>query len=215
MSDLKHLRSESKDAPLNEDSAPGDPAILFDQWLQQAIEENDGAWYEPNAMALSTADAESSPDCRIVLLKEFSPEGFVFYTNTESAKGRQLAENPRAAAVFYWSRFERQVRLRGPVEKLSRERAEEYFASRPRRSQLGAVVSRQSRPIDSRSELESALAEAEARYEGRDIPMPAFWGGYRLVPEQIEFWQGRSSRLHDRLLYTRSGDGWTRQRLSP
>ncbi|MFP4355151.1 MAG: pyridoxamine 5'-phosphate oxidase [Phycisphaerae bacterium] len=215
MSDLEHLRSESKDVPLCEDRAPDDPVTLFEKWLEQAVEDNDGAWYEPNAMALSTADAEGSPDCRIVLLKECSREGFVFYTNTESAKGRQLAENPRAAAVFYWSRFERQVRLRGPIEKLSCERAESYFANRPRGSQLGAIISRQSQPINSRGELESALAQAEAQYQGRDIPMPAFWGGYRLVPEQIEFWQGRSSRLHDRLLYTRSQSGWARQRLSP
>jgi pyridoxamine 5'-phosphate oxidase len=213
--DLHAIRSVSADAPLQEAQAGDDPFALFQTWLDQALEANDGAWFEPNAMALSTADAQGRPDCRIVLLKHLDRDGLVFYTNLESAKAQQLAANPRAAAVFYWSGQERQVRVRGRVERVDEQDAREYFASRPRGSQLGALVSRQSRPLDSRQALEADLEQARARYTDKPIPKPDYWGGLRIVPEAFEFWQGRDNRLHDRLLYRRDGQGWARQRLSP
>ncbi len=213
--ELHELRSVSADRPLQEAQAGDDPFALFGTWLDQAVERNEGAWFEPNAMALCTADAEGRPDCRIVLLKHHDREGLVFYTNLESAKARQLNANPRVAAVFYWSAQERQVRVRGRVERVDAQAAREYFASRPRGSQLGAIVSRQSRPLASREDLEAELEQVRERYEGQPLPKPDFWGGYRIVPETFEFWQGRDNRLHDRLLYARDARAWSRQRLSP
>ena len=213
---LSERRNEYRDRPLTEAEAGDDPLALFDRWLREAIEINEGPWFEPNAMTLATADENGRPDARIVLLKDCSEKGFSFYTNCRSRKAQHLHENPRAAMVFYWGSLERQVRVQGRVKPLDAGTAAEYFARRPRGSQLGAHASLQSQPIDSREVLEKRLAAVEARFEGRDVPLPDHWGGYCLTPEEIEFWQGRPNRLHDRIRFYRIVDGkWRRQRLSP
>ena len=168
-----------------------------------------------DAMTLATVDDAGRPDARMVLLKGHGPEGLRFYTNLESAKGRQLDARPEAAVVVYWRELDRQVRARGAVEPLPDETVDEYFATRPRDSQLGAWASAQSTPIASREELEGRVAELEREYEGREVPRPAHWGGFLLVPDTVEFWQGRIGRLHDRLRYRRDGDGWRVERLAP
>ncbi len=200
---------------LDETDAGDDPAALFARWFEEAKITHSGAWYETNSMTLATVDAEGRPDARIVLLKEFADGSFVFYTNTASAKGEQLAANPRAALVFHWPHLERQVRIRGPVERVRREQAEAYFRSRPAGSRIGAAASDQSQPVADRGELENRAAALQQEYGEGEIPMPQTWGGYRVTAEEIEFWQGRADRLHDRLRYRRDKTGWTRQRLSP
>ncbi len=165
-------------------------------------------------MTLATADAGGAPSARIVLLKDLDARGFVFFTNYESRKGEELTANPRAALCFYWQQLERQVRVEGIIERTSRQESEDYFHSRPRAAQIGAWVSRQSRPLATRDDLERR--ELEARYAGQVVPLPDFWGGYRLLPQRMEFWQGRPSRLHDRILYSRTDDGrWIISRLAP
>jgi pyridoxamine 5'-phosphate oxidase len=166
-------------------------------------------------MTLATVDEAGAPDARMVLLKGHGPEGFRFYTNVESVKGRQLAGSPAAAIVVYWRELDRQVRARGAVERLADEVADEYFASRPRDSQLGAWASPQSEAVGSRDELERMVAELGERYAGGEIPRPPHWGGFRLVPDVVEFWQGRTGRLHDRFRYRRDGDAWAIERLAP
>ena len=169
-----------------------------------------------NAMTLATATPDGVPSARIVLLKEFDEHGFVFYSNYESQKGRELAANPRAALVFYWPDLERQVRISGRVEQVSREESERYFRSRPFGSRIGALASRQSERLTERDELEERVRRLTLQYKGDEVPLPSAWGGYRLVPATLEFWQGRPSRLHDRLRYTRAADGtWMVERLSP
>ena len=168
-----------------------------------------------DAMTLATVDEAGRPDARMVLLKGHGPDGFRFYTNLQSAKGRHLAGRAQAAIVVYWRELDRQVRARGAVEALAQEAADEYFTSRPRDSQLGAWASAQSSPISSRDELEQRVAELEREYEGRDVPRPPQWGGFLLVPETVEFWQGRVGRLHDRFRYAGDGDGWRVERLAP
>ncbi len=168
-----------------------------------------------DAMTLATADEAGRPDARMVLLKGHGPDGFRFYTNLQSAKGRQLADRAQAAIVAYWRELDRQVRARGAVEALAAETADEYFASRPRDSQLGAWASAQSSPVSSREELERRVADLEREYEGRDVPRPPQWGGFLLVPDTVEFWQGRVGRLHDRFRYTGDGGGWRIERLAP
>ena len=169
-----------------------------------------------DAMTLATAGADGAPDARMVLLKGHGPGGFSFYTNVESAKGGQLAARPVAALVLYWRELDRQVRARGPVERLPAETADEYFATRPRDSQLGAWASAQSSPIASREELERRVAELEREYEGRDVPRPSYWGGFLLVPDAVEFWQGRTGRLHDRFRYERAdGEAGRIEPLAP
>ncbi len=208
--DLSAFRKEYVLSALNEDDVPRDPMALFSQWLDAAIERG---LPEPNAMTLATTGIEGHPAARVVLLKEVSEGGFVFYTNYESAKGRELAANPHAALVFLWLGLQRQVRINGRVDKVSPEASDAYFAIRPRNSRLGAVVSPQSRIITGREMLEKQFDEL-SRQTG-EISRPVNWGGYRLVPKSIEFWQGRENRLHDRLLYTRHGDNWKINRLAP
>jgi pyridoxamine 5'-phosphate oxidase len=189
-----------------------DPFALFDEWFAEAraSEPND-----PEAMALATADGAGRSAVRMVLLKGHGPDGFVFYTNEESAKGEQLAGNPRAALLFHWKSLRRQVRIEGPVERVSDADADAYFASRARDSQLGAWASEQSRPLDRREIFEHRFEEVKRRYEDADVPRPAHWGGYRVIPERIEFWSDRPHRLHERRLFVRSADGWTEGLLYP
>jgi pyridoxamine 5'-phosphate oxidase len=189
-----------------------DPFLLFDEWLAnaRASEPND-----PEAMALATADAACNPSVRMVLLKSHGPGGFVFYTNDESAKGEQLAANPRAALLFHWKSLRRQVRIEGTVERAPITQADAYFASRSRDSQLGAWASDQSRPLESCALFEARYDEIRWRYDGRDVPRPPHWGGYRVVPERIEFWSDRPHRLHERRLFVRDGEGWREGLLYP
>jgi pyridoxamine 5'-phosphate oxidase len=193
-------------------SQPVDPIALFSEWFAaaSAAEPND-----PDAMALATAGADGAPDVRMVLLKGVDARGFVFYTNMESSKGGQLAANPRAALCFHWKSVNRQIRVRGRVERVSDEEADAYFATRPKTSRIGAWASQQSRPLESRFALEKAVAAYTAKYALGDIPRPAYWSGYRIVPEAIEFWEQRPFRLHERRLFTRDGAGWRETRLYP
>jgi pyridoxamine 5'-phosphate oxidase len=198
---------------LSEDEAGMDPLALFHQWFEQAVA---AELTEPNAMTLATATREGVPSARAVLLKALDPRGFTFFSNYESRKAEEIAENPRAALLFLWHAMERQVRVEGSVEKLSDEESEAYFITRPVGSKLGAWASKQSEIIPNREYLEVRHAELMAKYPDGNIPRPPNWGGYRIVPIAIEFWQGRRSRLHDRIFFTRREDGsWDRVRLSP
>jgi pyridoxamine 5'-phosphate oxidase len=199
---------------------PGDfdqalePFDVFDAWFEDAKSRE---LNEPEAMALATVDVDGMPDARMVLLKEWDESGFVFYTNGESAKGRQLANNMKAAALFHWKSLRRQVRLRGQVELVEREKSDAYYASRPRDSRIGAWASQQSRPLESRFALEKAVAQYALKYAIGDIPRPPYWQGYRIVPTAIEFWADRPFRLHDRIRFSRAGkeEPWTKERLYP
>jgi len=210
--DPANLRREYTSGELLESKASPDAIVQFDRWFADALAANVP---EPNAMTLATADAAGRPSARIVLLKGFDARGFVFYTSYISRKGRELAANPRACLVFFWEPLERQVRIEGVVEHVSRAETDAYFRSRPVTSQVGAWVSQQSEPLTSRRELELSAAELFVQYAGGEIPTPDFWGGYRVIPDRIEFWQGRRSRMHDRLEYTRQGNAWKIQRLWP
>ena len=200
------------------DSLTGDfteasePYRLFAEWLAEATkaEPND-----PTAMALATVDSDGLPDVRMVLLKGHDPDGFVFYTNTESAKGTELVGQPKAAAVFHWKSLRRQVRLRGPVTRVTDAEADAYFASRPRDSRIGAWASQQSRPLETRFALEKAVALQAARFGLGEIPRPPYWTGFRIAPVAMEFWQDKPFRLHDRIRFTATPDGWQRARLYP
>lgn len=210
--DISDLRREYDLGGLDEADLAADPFTQFGLWLEQAIAADP---QDPTAMTLATADRQGRPSARVVLLKGFDERGFVFYTNYDSRKGRELAANPWAALSFFWAPLHRQVRIEGTVEKIAAAESDVYYASRPLGSRLGAWASPQSRPIADRAELERALAEVAARHEQGELPRPEFWGGYRLRPETIEFWQGRPSRLHDRILFQRGPGGWQRQRLAP
>jgi pyridoxamine 5'-phosphate oxidase len=189
-----------------------DPFQLFDEWFAeaQASEPND-----PSAMALATAGPDGQPHVRMVLLKARGPDGFVFYTNQESAKADQLRENPRAALLFHWKSLRRQVRVEGEIEDVPDVDADTYFATRGRDSQLGAWASDQSRPLDSRATFEQRFEDMKRRFHGRDVPRPAHWGGYRVIPARMEFWSDRPHRLHERRLFTRADGGWTEGLLYP
>jgi pyridoxamine 5'-phosphate oxidase len=188
-----------------------DPVIQFLKWLGEAQAAHPGDF---TSMVLATAGRDGRPSARVVLLKGCDDRGFVFFTHYDSRKGRDLAENPRAALVFYWPEFDRQVRVEGTVERTSREESEDYFQSRPLGARIGAAASRQSEPIASREELERAVLAIAERFQGQ-VPRPESWGGYRVVPDEIEIWQGRENRLHDRFRYRRQPEGWKIDRLSP
>lgn len=208
----EQIRKEYLRMRFNEEDALPDPVRQFGKWFKDAVSTISN---DPNAMTLATVDSENRPHARIVLLKSFSEKGFAFYTNYNSAKGRQLAANPNAALCFYWPEMERQIRIEGEVEKMSREESELYFNSRPSGSRIGAIASRQSQEINNREELERSFAELEKKYAQTEIIMPEWWGGYLLQPRSFEFWQGRESRLHDRLKYEKQGAAWRIKRLSP
>jgi pyridoxamine 5'-phosphate oxidase len=210
---IEDMRREYMRAELTEDAAAADPVRQLAAWLEEAAA---AGVTEPNAMTLATASADGVPSARMVLLKGVDDRGLVFYTNYGSRKGDELAANPRAALVLYWAPLERQVRVEGRVEKVSREESAAYFASRPRGSRLGALASPQSAVVAGRSVLEERLAELETAHPGEDVPLPDNWGGYLVVPEVVELWQGRPNRLHDRLRYRADGrGGWIRERLAP
>ena len=213
MADTAALRREYALAGLHESELDPDPIRQFAKWFDEAVR---GGVLEPNAMSLATADATGAPSVRTVLLKGFDEQGFVFYTNYESNKGRDLAENPRAGLCFPWLSLERQVLVTGGVAKVSREETERYFASRPRGSRIGAWASRQSTVLSGREEIERRVEELVREHEGHEeIAAPPWWGGYRITPATIELWQGRPSRLHDRLRYRLDDGRWVIERLSP
>jgi pyridoxamine 5'-phosphate oxidase len=209
--DLHHMRESYEASFLLEEYCAKDPFVQFDKWFHEAIH---AELPEPNAMTLATCGEDGKPSARIVLLKSFSKKGFVFYTNYESRKGKQMKHNDQVALLFWWQ--QRQIRIEGKVKKLSRAEAEIYFHARPKGSQIGASISPQSRVIPSRIVLEENYKSTEKQFKGKTIPLPKYWGGYVVVPELFEFWQGRMSRLHDRIQYTKAGrEKWTMERLAP
>ncbi|GAB7003160.1 pyridoxamine 5'-phosphate oxidase [Nocardioides sp. AN3] len=210
--DLAARREDYARGGLSEADLADDPIVMFERWYADAIA---AGLHEPNAMAVATADLDGVPSARFVLLKGVSPDGFVFYTNLTSRKGHELAANPRCALLFPWHPLERQVRVEGHAEQLPRAQVAAYFASRPRGSQLGAWASHQSAVVSGRGELDEAYAAVEARFDGGDVPVPEEWGGFRVRPERVEFWQGRTGRMHDRLVYRRTDSGWAVERLAP
>ena len=206
------MRREYAREGLSEADVDADPVVQFGRWFEQAEQ---GGLLEPHAMTLATATPDGRPSARMVLLRGFDQRGFCFYTNYQSRKGDELAANPLAALVFWWDKLERQVRIEGRVERTSRAESEAYFSSRPPGSQLSAAASPQSRVIDGRATLERRVTELATGQRDGQVPLPEFWGGYRLAHEVVEFWQGRPNRLHDRLRYRRAGSGWKLERLAP
>ncbi|WP_285056313.1 pyridoxamine 5'-phosphate oxidase [Pedobacter ginsengisoli] len=209
---IQNLRQDYLAAELTEQDIDRNPVVQFQNWFKDAI---DAQLYEPNVMTLATSDRFGKPSARIVLLKGVDNDGFVFFTNYESSKGQHLLENPQAALVFFWAELQRQVRVEGVVSKVADEVSDAYFHSRPAGSQIGALASPQSKVIGDRSLLETKVTELTAQYTGREIPRPLNWGGYLVEPTKIEFWQGRSSRLHDRIVYELIDGSWIINRLAP
>jgi len=212
MVDIADIRKEYTQGRLDETTCADNPLVQFHAWFEQYRDTNPP---EPTIMTMASVDENGQPWQRILLLKGFDENGFVFFTNFESNKGQQLAENAKASLHFFWINLERQVQVQGEVEKISREDAERYFHSRPRESQLGAWASAQSQPLENRAVLEQKFAEVSEQYEGQEIPLPEHWGGYRVKPERMEFWQGGAHRLHDRVEYQNNGADWSKQRLNP
>ena len=216
MSDSKkihHLRENYSKGELSETSIDKNPLVQFQKWFDEAVTEKIP---EPNAFILATSMIDFKPSARVMLLKGVENDSFVFFTNYESRKGKELTWNPYAAMVFLWLPLQRQVRIEGRVEKISMEESEKYFQSRPRESQLGTLASQQSTVIENRNMLEAKYAELEKKYEGKEIPKPDFWGGFKVIPAIVEFWQGRPSRMHDRIRYMHTGENnWLIERLSP
>ena len=209
---IADIRTDYRKASLSENDVDSDPIVQFRKWFDEAV--HAGA-QEPNAMCLATATPDAYPSARMVLLKGVDSRGFRFYTDFRSRKAQELADNPHASLCFFWVELERQVRIGGAVQRVSDEEAQAYFKSRPLSSKIGAWTSYQSSVLASREILEQQLEENEARFAGNDIPLPNFWGGFRVIPEEIEFWQGRASRLHDRIQFVRVAGVWTKRRLSP
>lgn len=213
MEDLTNYRKSYEKSELTEDQIPNDPILLFKQWFNEVDVNSDT---EANAMTVSTFGLDGFPKSRVVLLKQYDENGFVFYTNYDSEKGKAIAANPNVCLSFFWEKFERQVIVKGIAEKVSEEMSDEYFHSRPEGSQLGAVASHQSQVIESRESLENKLEELRQEFGGKTILRPEIWGGYQVKPVEIEFWQGRANRLHDRIRYRLKDDySWIAERLSP
>jgi pyridoxamine 5'-phosphate oxidase len=209
---IADIRSEYRRAELREADADRDPLVQFHHWFRDALRAD---VIEPNAMCLATATPDAYPSARIVLLKEVDERGFVFFTDYRSRKGQELSDNPHASLCFFWPELERQVRIAGAVQRISRSDSDAYFQSRPRESRIGAWTSHQSAELTSREVLEQQWETMSAQFGDGDVPLPDHWGGFRIVPEEMEFWQGRASRLHDRLQYVRKAGVWQRRRLSP
>jgi pyridoxamine 5'-phosphate oxidase len=211
LSSLADLRRDYKQGEFSEHSALANPFEQFKIWFQDAL---DAEMLEPNAMTLATSSRDGKPSSRVLLLKNFDIRGFVFFTNYESQKAEQLTENPQASLLFYWDKLARQIRINGVCEKISEKESDEYFQTRPYTSRLGAWASKQSKPLSSRFTLMRQVAALMMKYP-KNVPLPPYWGGFRLIPEYFEFWQGRESRLHDRIAYTIKDDVWIKQRLYP
>lgn len=210
---IENLRNEYRSASLSEKDVTADPISQFAKWFAEAL---DGGLYEPNAMTLATATHDGKPSARIMLLKGFDKRGFTFYSNYLSRKGKEIAKNPSASIVFFWAELERQVRIEGTLEKVSKEESERYFHSRPKESQIGAIASQQSQEIQGREPLENTWKELIEKFSDKEVPKPAYWGGYILKPQVVEFWQGRPGRLHDRVVFKKADkNNWKIVRLAP